>query len=165
MITQITRETLHEARHAPEDIDGTFRAFGFDAFPPSRRSSSRKLSAELEEVATALKYLDDEAARKEYTMMAFFGLSGKARLKWSELMAIDIEELRSYPELAKILDRHEGRVSAKGEAKAVLRLLGNRAIALTDEQRELILNCTDQATLGRWLDAVYDVATADELFG
>ncbi len=53
---------------------------------------------------------------------------------------------------------------AKGEAKALLRVLERRALAISDSQRERILACSDMATLESWLDKAVTAASTDELF-
>ena len=69
------------------------------------------------------------------------------------------EVVRGYEEKA------EAKGEAKGEAGSILRILDKRGIALTAEQRERILGCTDFETLNRWLDASLDATRAEEIFG
>ncbi|MEV0824365.1 hypothetical protein [Nonomuraea rubra] len=54
---------------------------------------------------------------------------------------------------------------ARGEAKAVLRILRRRGIPISHETQERVLTCTDQATLETWIDRAITVKAADELFG
>jgi hypothetical protein len=60
------------------------------------------------------------------------------------------------------IGRAEGK--AEGEAKAILRVLDKRGVALTAEQRDRVLACTDIATLEGWLDRALLATAADELF-
>jgi hypothetical protein len=60
--------------------------------------------------------------------------------------------------------RGEARGEAKGEAKALMMVLQRRGLALTDEQQQQIVACTDVATLDRWLDRALSVTSVDELF-
>jgi hypothetical protein len=53
---------------------------------------------------------------------------------------------------------------AKGEAKAVLRVLERRGLAISTEQRERILTCSDTPTLEGWLDKAVTATKTDELF-
>jgi len=53
---------------------------------------------------------------------------------------------------------------AGGVAKTVLRVADKRGIALTAEQRERVLVCTDLGTLNCWLDASVDAKSAEEIF-
>lgn len=53
---------------------------------------------------------------------------------------------------------------AKGQAKAILAVLARRGRAVSDEQRERILACTDLETLDRWLDRAVTASSTDELF-
>lgn len=52
----------------------------------------------------------------------------------------------------------------KGTAKAVLRVLDRRNIALSSEQRERIDSCTDANQLERWLDRAVVAHSAAEVF-
>lgn len=58
----------------------------------------------------------------------------------------------------------EAEGEAKGEAKALLVILRRRGVAVTSDQQHRILACTDVATLDRWLDRAFSVASAEELF-
>ena len=60
--------------------------------------------------------------------------------------------------------RGEARGEVKGEAKALLLILRRRGIAMTDDQQRRIVICTDLATVDRWLDRAFSVASVDELF-
>ena len=61
-------------------------------------------------------------------------------------------------------DRGKAEGEAKGEAKALLVILRRRGVAVTSDQQHRILTCTDVATLDRWLDRAFSVASAEELF-
>lgn len=52
---------------------------------------------------------------------------------------------------------------AEGEVKALLMVLKQRGLTITDAQQQQILSCTDLPTLDRWLDRVLSVASVDEL--
>jgi hypothetical protein len=58
--------------------------------------------------------------------------------------------------------RQEGL--AKGEAKALVKILASRGIALTDEQHELLASCADSDQLDTWLDRALAATSADEVF-
>jgi flagellar biosynthesis/type III secretory pathway protein FliH len=58
----------------------------------------------------------------------------------------------------------KAKAEAKGEAKALMMVLQRRGLALTDEQQQQIVACTDVATLDRWLDRALSVTSAAELF-
>ncbi|MEW2624903.1 hypothetical protein [Streptomyces sp. NPDC048106] len=53
---------------------------------------------------------------------------------------------------------------AKGEAKAVLRVLGARGIEVSDSVRERVMACADLEVLESWLDRSVTVTSAEELF-
>jgi hypothetical protein len=52
---------------------------------------------------------------------------------------------------------------AKGEAKALVVFLKRRGLAITADQQDRILTCTDLATLDRWLDRALSASSVDEL--
>ena len=54
---------------------------------------------------------------------------------------------------------------AKGKAEAVLRVLAARNLSPTEEQRQAVLTCQDQAQLERWLDAAVTAPSVAALFG
>ncbi len=62
-------------------------------------------------------------------------------------------------------DRGKAEGTAEGEAKALLMFLRRRNLAMTGDQEQRILTCTDLATLDRWLDRAFAVASVDELLG
>jgi flagellar biosynthesis/type III secretory pathway protein FliH len=53
---------------------------------------------------------------------------------------------------------------AEGEAKAVLRLMDARGLALSQEQRQQVTSCTDATQLDRWLDRAITAGTVAEVF-
>jgi len=53
---------------------------------------------------------------------------------------------------------------AKGEARALLRVLERRGIAISTEQRERVLACSDLAVLEGWLDRAAAAASVQEVF-
>jgi predicted transposase/invertase (TIGR01784 family) len=53
---------------------------------------------------------------------------------------------------------------AKGKRDALLRLLAQRGIALTEDARAKVAACTDIATLDRWFDHVLSAKTAADVF-
>jgi len=53
---------------------------------------------------------------------------------------------------------------AKGEARALLRVLERRGIAISTEQRERVLACSDLTVLEGWLDRAATAASVREVF-
>ena len=53
---------------------------------------------------------------------------------------------------------------AKGEAKAVLKIMDARRLAASEEQRQQVMSCTDVVQLELWLDRAITAATAYEVF-
>jgi hypothetical protein len=58
--------------------------------------------------------------------------------------------------------RAEGKV--EGKIEALLKILAERGLTMTADQRERIIECTDAATLDRWVDRSFQVRSVDELF-
>lgn len=56
------------------------------------------------------------------------------------------------------------RGEVKGRAEAILRVLAARQVALSPEQRQRVLACTDLGLLERWLDRAVTAIDADALF-
>jgi flagellar biosynthesis/type III secretory pathway protein FliH len=52
---------------------------------------------------------------------------------------------------------------AKGKAKALVMFLKQRGLAMTDEQQQQLVTCTDLPTLDRWLERALSVTSLDEL--
>jgi hypothetical protein len=82
------------------------------------------------------------------------------------LQAVSKETKAEFMTIEKDLiakGRAEGEVI--GEAKSLLRLLENRAIAISAAMRERVLSTRDESLLLRWFDRAVSMATADEVFG
>lgn len=64
---------------------------------------------------------------------------------------------------AEGLAEARAEAEARGKAKALLMFLRRRGLATTGDQQHRIVTCTDLATVERWLDRVFSVASVDEL--
>lgn len=53
----------------------------------------------------------------------------------------------------------------RGEAGALLRIVAQRGLPVSEDQQRRIVECTDIDMLGTWLDRVLLVASVDELLG
>jgi hypothetical protein len=62
------------------------------------------------------------------------------------------------------VERIHDQGEAKGEAKALLRLLDKRGLALSDEQRKQVGDCTKTAQLDLWFDRAITASSAAEVF-
>jgi hypothetical protein len=60
-------------------------------------------------------------------------------------------------------ERGKADGEAKGKAEALLVLLRHLRLAMTSDQQHRIVTCTGLATVERWLDRVFSVASVDEL--
>jgi len=90
-----------------------------------------------------------EAARKVFEMLP-------------ETQQFLLESHRRLLAEGRAAGRTEGR--AEGRAEDILKILAKRGIALTDGQRQRILDSKDLAALDRWFDRALAVTAADELF-
>jgi hypothetical protein len=64
----------------------------------------------------------------------------------------------------RINDQGVSEGEARGEAKAVLKVLDARRLAPSPEQRERVMSCTDSVQLDIWFDRALTAATAADVF-
>jgi hypothetical protein len=79
----------------------------------------------------------------------------EAMMKTSEYAKTLLDDMRDS-------GKAEGLV--EGEAKSVLKILGARRLAPSEEQRQRIMSCTDAEQLDLWLNRAITASTADEIF-
>jgi hypothetical protein len=116
----------------------------------------------LEALARALGAVGDEDAKYyAHTIEAGLG-TAQAREIWRNLVDTYIPPVGSLVEERFKEIAAEGE--AKGEAKALLRVLERRGVTVPAAVRERVTNCTDLDTLNRWLDRALEVAEAEDLF-
>jgi hypothetical protein len=60
-------------------------------------------------------------------------------------------------------DQGEAKGEAKGKTEALVMILKQRGLAMTDEQQQQLVTCTDLPTLDRWLERAFSVTSLDEL--
>ena len=90
-----------------------------------------------------------EAARKAFEML-------------SNLQSFLNEAERQA--FARVAAEGEARGEAKAKAEAILKILAKRGVSITEAQRQRVLDCSDLATLDRWLDRALTSIAIDELF-
>jgi len=66
--------------------------------------------------------------------------------------------------VGEVVREFKDKAKAEGKAEDVLWVADKRGIALTTQQGERILNCTDLETVNRWFDASIDATSAEEIF-
>lgn len=116
----------------------------------------------LEELRAVVHYLLEVAnpTAREALRCVLQSVAGQQREE--ELMKSYADELREEGhQQGWLKGLAEGQ--AKGQAQAVLRLLAARGIAVDEKTRQLILSCTDLATLDRWLDRALNAANLSDL--
>jgi hypothetical protein len=120
-------------------------------------------AAILKMLASAMKTLDQNTA-SVFTELTELGLGDTpAAHTGRKLMALDLSFFRSETsQRLRAEGRSEGR--AEGTARAILLLLDQRGIDITDDARERIADCRDLDTLDTWLSRALTVASAQDLF-
>ncbi|MFE7114292.1 hypothetical protein ACFU99_02560 [Streptomyces sp. NPDC057654] len=109
----------------------------------------------LKALASALKTADQKTARI-FIELTELGLGeAPAAQTWRDLMAADLSFFRSVT---------SQNLRAEGLATAVLFLLDQRGIDVSDEARKRITDCHDHETLITWLARVYTTESTADLF-
>lgn len=108
--------------------------------------------------ANVLAESDDERARRYYQFVQAV-LPEVARKTLETMMRAEL------PYYDTFLAQAAAEGKAEGKASSVLRVLKNRGIEVSEEERKRILECTDTARLDTWLDRSLTVQTAAEVFG
>lgn len=137
---------IDQARRTPELAVLSALAHGNDEPNLASRVGTAALIAPLG--------LDPERATL-YSQLIDGALSSAARAALETLMQTQDFPIKS--EFARVQ-----RASAKAES--ILRVLAKRHLAVSDAQRERILDCSDLDTLDRWLDTAVIATSTDELF-
>ncbi|HEX7841547.1 MAG TPA: hypothetical protein VF469_28945 [Kofleriaceae bacterium] len=109
-----------------------------------------------------LSRLPDDDQRLLYSLLVERSL-GAALRKALEMQA-DIRKYMSASQ-QRSYDKARTEGKAEGKAEAVLTILAQRGLPMTVRQRHKIRQCTDLATLDRWLDRALSVTSVDELLG
>lgn len=113
----------------------------------------------LRALVTALETIDPDTAMV-YNELTELGLGKTPAAEiWRDLMVADLSFFRS--ETSQRL-REEGR--EEGLAAGVVRVLEKRGIPVSDDVRERITHCTDDAVIDTWYDRALTATTADDLF-
>jgi hypothetical protein len=122
----------------------------------------------LESEAGARRVLDAIAstevsdADRSRLMTIMLRLSSDAARQILEAMMTTSEYEKTLAE--RIHDQGMAEGEAKGEAKALLRLLAARGLAPSEAQRNQVTTCTDSVQLDLWFDRAVTAATAAEVF-
>jgi hypothetical protein len=104
-------------------------------------------------------------ALQQAQLRAIFSVLSEPMLAWLEEVAIQPDSELESDALRAWMQRIEARGDARGEAQALLTVLAARGIAVDDQTRELVLACTDTATLGRWIARAATASALSEVFG
>lgn len=117
-------------------------------------------------VITGLKQVVDASQQMLYSLALRNAMSAALR-KELEMDPdirnfLDAAQQRAYDKAAA-RGRAEGK--AEGKAEALLKILLRRGLPITPHEHRQISECTDLATLDRWLDHALTVSSVDELLG
>ncbi len=105
--------------------------------------------------------IEDPCLAKPLAIAALLDAAAADDAVVQALAAKDNPELRRMNAAARSEGKAEGRV--EGIALSILRFLETRGIAVSPDQRQEILRCTDLDRLNRWLDRAALATTADEV--
>lgn len=115
----------------------------------------------------ALRGLDNERETL-YADLVLHRLGPAARALLEKLMStVDYQYQSEFARKYFSEGKSEGKAEGEllGEAKALLHLIDRRGIALSEEDRQRVLTCTDGGLLETWLDRVLTATDRDQLFG
>lgn len=116
--------------------------------------------------------LPDAALRDALVRGMINMVNDELRAKLREFF-MDFSKITEGPLMRDLREEFERRGALKGklegklegEARALLRVIEKRGIAVDEATRERVLSCTDSATLDAWLDRAATATTAAEVFG
>jgi hypothetical protein len=114
------------------------------------------------QVLDAMASTEVNAADRLRMTTIILRLASDAARQILEAMMTTSEYEKTFVE--RIHDQGIAEGEARGEAKAVLRLLEARGLTLTQEQRDRVTSCTDAAQLDLWLDRAITASTDAEVF-
>ncbi len=125
---------------------------------------------DIQEAYRTLRALHDTAPSPQEAMDRIWWLLGLLGGILTETSFTELQRLIMLNPEMKFIPRTEFerqpfyRGKAEGKAEAVLRVLAARNLSPTEEQRQAVLACRDQAQLERWLDAAVATPSVAALF-
>ncbi|MFC8565571.1 hypothetical protein ACFUIW_07370 [Streptomyces sp. NPDC057245] len=165
--SQITRPFVLGPDTVPEITDETLVADqpALATFSAIVHSESRGIDAILNLLAHGMRSFD-VATAKYWSEMLEVGLEDTpARDRWRELEKVVISY---FPGRGTVFEEAyydgEAKGKAAGKAEGVLRVLEGRGLAVSDDARARVSDCTDLDRLDDWLDRAGTVERAEELF-
>ncbi|MFF7799729.1 RpnC/YadD family protein [Streptomyces olivaceus] len=165
--SQITRPFVLGPDSVPEITDETLVAEqpALATFSAIVHSESRGIDAILNLLAHGMRSFD-VATAKYWSEMLEVGLANTpARDRWRELEKVVISY---FPGRGTVFEEAyydgEAKGKAAGKAEGVLRVLEVRGLAVSDDARTRVSDCTDLDRLDGWLDRAGTVQRAEELF-
>jgi hypothetical protein len=145
----------------PPGRDGTADPY-LTVFAASMGGIDLESEAGARRVLDAIASTEVSDADRSRLMTIMLRLSSDAARQILEAMMTTSEYEKTLAE--RIHDQGMAEGEAKGEAKALLRLLAARGLAPSEAQRNQVTSCTDAAQLDLWFDRAVTVGTAAEVF-
>jgi hypothetical protein len=85
-------------------------------------------------------------------------------LAWLEEVAMQPETTLESEAFRALRQRLEAKGEVRGEAQALLTVLGARGIAIDEAARARVLGCQDRVTLERWIARAATASALAEVF-
>jgi hypothetical protein len=145
----------------PPGRDGTADPY-LTVFAASMGGIDLESEAGARRVLDAIASTEVSDADRSRLMTIMLRLSSDAARQILEAMMTTSEYEKTLAE--RIHDQGMAEGEAKGEAKALLRLLAARGLAPSEAQRNQVTSCTDAAQLDFWFDRAVTAGTAAEVF-
>jgi hypothetical protein len=145
----------------PPGRDGTAGPY-LTVFAASMGGIDLESEAGARRVLDAIASTEVSDADRSRLMTIMLRLSSDAARQILEAMMTTSEYEKTLAE--RIHDQGMAEGEAKGEAKALLRLLAARGLAPSEAQRNQVTSCTDAAQLDLWFDRAVTAGTAAEVF-
>ncbi|MGP3918309.1 hypothetical protein [Nonomuraea sp. 10N515B] len=148
------------------DVAQALENIGLAIMSAVTKSEDPQINAIIAAVEQALYRIDPGKAWR-YARYISMSLYGTAQKEWERRMSTMTYPYQGeYAEslLAEGEARGKARGEAQGEAKAVLYVLEDRGLVVSDQVRERVMACQDEAILRAWLRRAIVVESAKALF-
>ena len=129
-------------------------------FSALAHANSPHIDAILDALGRALAGMDWNAASYFFQFLDSALGDTPAGDKWRDIVTF----VNYFPGRGTVMEKAYLEGEARGEAKAILRFLEARGVAVPQEARDRIADCADLDLLNRWLDRTPHVESVDELF-
>ncbi len=126
----------------------------------------------VERATDLIETLPDQTLRRAL-LRSILGMLHEKLILMIREVSMDSQKIPISPALQRLGEEFqamygeqiEARGEARGEAKALLRVLASRGIAVDDETRARVLSATDTAEIEAWLERAARAESLPEVFG